>query len=126
MIKRTKIRYSLSYRLSFLRFLTFATFVNVIYKLFSNCKNILDRDYLELLKFASRNIKTLRHQKQQLTLFLFANLLNQTSSKNDQHTLSAFDLFDFIIDFNQYVVEKNRLLREKLTLTNLSKKIDDE
>ena len=57
---------------------------------------------------------------------MLANLLNQASSKNDQHTLSAFDFLDLIIDFNQYVIEKNRLLREKLTLTRLSKKIDIE
>ena len=57
---------------------------------------------------------------------MLANLLNQASSKNDQHTLSAFDFLDLIIDFNQYVIEKNRLFREKLTLTSSSKKIDVE
>ena len=104
----------------------FAIFINVICKFSSNCKNILNRDYFELLKFASKNAKTLRHQKKQLTLFLFAKFLNQTFSKNNQHTLNAFDLFDLIIDFNEYVIEKHRLFREKLTLTNLSKKIDVE
>ena len=124
LIQETKTRYSLSYRASFFAILRFATFVNAIYKFSSNCKDILDRDYFELLKFASKNAKTLRHSKKQLVLFLFANLLNQASSKDNQHTLSVFDLLDFIIDFNEYVIEKNRLLREKLTLTNLSKKID--
>ena len=126
MIKETKTRYSLSYRSFFFAIFEICDNFNVIYKLSSNCKSILDRDYLELLRFALRDVKVLRHQKQQLTLFLLANLLNQASSKNDQHTLSAFDLLDLTIDFNQYVIEKNRLLREELAVTEPSKKIDVE
>ena len=63
------------------------------------------------------DIEILRNQKYQLVLYLFADLLNQISSKNDSHMLIVYDLFEFIIDFNEYVDERNKLIRKKLILT---------
>ena len=54
-------------------------------------------------------------QKEQLTLFLLFDLFDKiVDDENSNFTLH--DLFEFIIDFNQYAQIKNRLIREKLTL----------
>ena len=100
-----------------------------------NCRRIIDRQYsnlfvFEKIEFRAKNlkkiqrqnrqlIKKLQYQNQQLTLYLFVELLNRAFENDDQHILIAFELFEFIINFNQYVVEKNKLIREKLKLISI-------
>ena len=69
------------------------------------------------IDFYVNDIEILRNQKYQFVLYLFADLLNQASSKNDSHTLIVYNLLEFIIDFNEYVDERNKLIRKKLILT---------
>ena len=112
------------------------------YNFSSNCRRIIERQYSNLFvfeknEFRAKNfekiqrqnrllIETLQYQNQQLTLYLFVELLNRAFENDDQHILIAFELFEFIINFNQYVVEKNKLIREKLKLISTSENADIE
>ena len=44
-------------------------------------------------------------------------MLDKIFSRDDQYTLSFFDLLEFTINFNEFVVERNKLIREKINLT---------
>ena len=65
-----------------------------------------------------------RDQNYQLTLYLFVKLLDQIFSRNNQHTLIAFDLSKLIIHFDNYVIERNKSIREKMKLTFLKNVIN--
>ena len=45
-------------------------------------------------------------------------MLDKVFSRDDQHTLSFFDLLELTINFNEFVVERNKLIREKMNLTS--------
>ena len=112
------------------------------YNLSSDCRRIINRQYsnlsvLEKTELRAENLKkvqrqkqqlieTLQYQNQQLTLYLFADLLNRASSNDDQHILNAFDLPEPIIDFNDFVTEKNKLIREELKLASIAEAADAE
>ena len=112
------------------------------YSLFSDCKRIINRQYSNLSAFEktesrAKNLKkiqrqkqqlieTLQYQNQQLILYLFADLLNRASSNDDQHILNVFDLLELIIDFNDFVIEKNRFIREELKLISTAEIADAE
>ena len=58
-----------------------------------------------------------------MTLYLIADFLNNVFNYNE-HILIVYNLFEFIIDFNEFVSEKNKLIREKLNLVFAVEKID--
>ena len=98
-----------------------------IYKnaFFNDCKRIIDRDYQRIFKFDSKIFEALAYQNQQLTFFLFADLLNKISREIDEISLIAFDLLELDIDFNEYFDESNKLIRKQLKLTSFQNDVDD-
>ena len=51
-----------------------------------------------------------------MKLFLLTKFLNRTIDDEFSNNLFIYDLFDSIIDFNAFVIEINRLIREKFVL----------
>ena len=111
------------------------------YNLSFNYRDIINYQYSSLFVFEkfeslSKNSKiiqrseqrikkTLQYQNQQLTLYLIADLLNNIFNHNE-HILIVYNLSKLIIDFNEFVNEKNKLIREKLNLIFVAEKIDIE
>ena len=81
------------------------------------------RDYFELFESFSQNVKIKKNQKYQMILILFANELNRIFNKN-KHILISFDLFESIINFNDFAFENNKKIREKMILIDSSKNVD--
>ena len=106
-----------------------------------NCRNIINCQYsnlfvLEKFESLSKNFeiiqrskqrikKILQYQNQQLTLYLIADFLNNAFNHN-KHILTVYNLSEFIIDFNEFVNEKNKLIRKELNLIFVAEKIDAE
>ena len=69
--------------------------------------------------FIEIDLNALHDQKKQLTLFLLFDLLNKIVD-DEKSNFFQNDLFEFSIDFDQYVRVKNRLIREKMILIDFS------
>ena len=69
--------------------------------------------------FIKIDLNALHHQKKQLTLFLLFDLLNKIVD-DEISNFFHYNLFEFFIDFDQYVQIKNRLIREKMILIDFS------
>ena len=59
------------------------------------------------------------YNKKKLTLFLLSNLLNKIVD-DKIFDFVYHNLFEFTIDFDQYIYVKNRLIREKIILIDFS------
>ena len=58
-------------------------------------------------------------------MYLIVDFLNNVFNYN-KHILIVYNLFELIIDFNEFVNEKNKLICEKLNLVFAAKKVDVE
>ena len=93
-------------------------------RLSSDCKRIIQREYSKLSLSSSNDSQDLLYQEKQLTLYLFATLLNRAFSSNTQYSFFVYNLSKLVIDFNQYTMKKNRLIREKIQLIDVLKTAD--
>lgn len=82
----------------------------------SDCRRIIDRQYQRIPRPDPETSEALAYQDQQLALFLLAGLLDRVSRKDDTSVLTTFGLPEADIDFNEYLEERNRLIREELEL----------
>ena len=56
-------------------------------------------------------------------MYLIADLLNNVFNYN-KHILTIYSLFELIIDFSEFVNEKNKLIHKKLNLIFAAEKAD--